>query len=129
MKAQTITTPSGEELVVLPRSDYDALVAAAEARDDEDAEDVAVYDQRKADLAAGVDARLPPEVSARMLRGESLLKALRNTRDVTQMHLAFKTGLGQGYLSDLESGRRKGTPETLKAIATALDVPAEWLVD
>ena len=77
-----------------------------------DAVDVAIYDQRKAELAAGRDARLSPEVSARMLKGESLLKALRGWRDITQMQLAFKTGLGQGYLSDLESGRRKGTPET-----------------
>ena len=128
MKTQTITSPSGDELVVLARSDYDALVAAAEARD-EDADDVAVYDLRKAELAAGLDARLPPEVSARLIKGESLLKALRNWRDVTQMHLASKTRVGQGYLSDLESGRRKGTPETLKMIAAALDVPAQWLVD
>jgi transcriptional regulator with XRE-family HTH domain len=45
------------------------------------------------------------------------------------MHLALKAGVGPGYLSDLESGRRKGTPETLKMIAAALDVPAQWLVD
>jgi hypothetical protein len=128
MKAQTITSPSGDELVVLPRSDYEALVAAAEGRD-EDADDIAIYDQRKAQLAAGLDARLPPEVSARLLKGESLLKALRNWRDVTQMQLSVKTGLGQGYLSDLESGRRKGTPETLRIIAAALDAPAQWLVD
>jgi DNA-binding XRE family transcriptional regulator len=128
MKTQTITSPSGDELVVLARSDYDALVAAAEAHD-EDADDIAVYDLRKAELAAGLDARLPPEVSARLLKGESLLKALRNWRDMTQMHLAFKAHIGQGYLSDLESGRRKGTPETLKMIAAALDVPAQWLVD
>jgi DNA-binding XRE family transcriptional regulator len=128
MKAQTITSPSGDELVVLPRSDYEALVAAAAGRD-EDAEDIAIYGRRQAELAAGVDARLPPEVSARLLKGESLLKALRNWRDETQMHLAFKTGIAQGYLSDLESGRRKGTAETLKMIAQALDVPAQWLVD
>jgi DNA-binding XRE family transcriptional regulator len=128
MKTQMITSPSGDELVVLARSDYDALVAAAEARD-EDADDIAAYDLRKAELVAGLDARLPPEVSARLLKGEGLLKSLRNWRDMTQMHLAFKTGVGQGYLSDLESGRRKGTPETLTMIAAALDVPTQWLVD
>jgi hypothetical protein len=128
MKAQTITSPSGDELVVLARSDYDALVAAA-APHDEDADDIAIYDQRKAELEAGRDARLPPEVSARLLKGESLLKALRNWRDETQMHLAFKTGIGQGYLSDLESGRRKGTPETMKMIAGALNVPPQWLLE
>ena len=127
MKAQTITTPGGEELIVLSRADYDALVAAAIAHE-EDADDVATYDARRAELAAGVDQPLPREVSVAMLRGDSLLKALRNWREITQMQLAFRTDLGQGYLSDLESGRRKGTPETLTAIANALDVPPEWLL-
>lgn len=127
MKPQTITTPAGDELVVLPRAEYDALVAAAAAHE-EDAADVAIYDARKSELARGSDARLPPEVSAAMLRGDSLLKALRKWRDLTQLHLAFKTNIAQGYLSDIESGRRKGTDETLKAIAKALDVPAEWLL-
>ena len=45
-------TPSGEELRA------------------EDADDVAIYDARKAELAAGAGV-LPPEVSAAMLRGES----------------------------------------------------------
>jgi predicted transcriptional regulator len=82
----------------------------------------------KPSLRRALTPGLPPEVSARLLKGESLLKSLRNWRDVTQMHLAFKTGLRQGYLSDLESGRRKGTPKTLKMIAAALKVPAQWLV-
>jgi len=128
MKPQTITTPAGDELVVLPRAEYDALLAAASSHA-EDADDVAIYDARKAELARGDDARLPPEVSAAMLRGDSLLKALRKWRDMTQLHLAFKTNIAQGYISDIESGRRKGTVETLTAIANALDVPAEWLVD
>jgi hypothetical protein len=50
---QIIRTPSGEELVVLTRADYDALLAAAEMH--EDLGDVAIYDARKADLAAGRD--------------------------------------------------------------------------
>lgn len=64
-----------------------------------------------------------------MLRGDSLLKAVRNWRDQTQSYIEFKTGIGQGYLSDLESGRRKGTPETLTKLAEALDVPREWFVE
>jgi hypothetical protein len=92
----------------------------------EDAEDVAIYDARKAELAAG-GVVLPPEVSAAILRGESRLKAIRNWRGETQLHLNFKTGIGQGYLSDLESGRRAGTPETIAKLAQALNVPVEWL--
>lgn len=49
---QIIRTPSGEELVVLPRADYEALLAAA-AEGDEDADDVALYDARKAELTTG----------------------------------------------------------------------------
>jgi transcriptional regulator with XRE-family HTH domain len=41
--------------------------------------------------------------------------------------LEFKTGIGQGYLSDLENGRRTGTPETVAKLAEALNVPVEWL--
>jgi hypothetical protein len=122
---QIIRTPSGEELVVLPRAEYEALLERAD-HDAEDADDLAIYDARKAELAAG-GVLLPPEVSAAILRGDSRLKAIRNWRDVTQLHLNFMTGIGQGYLSDLESGRRMGTPETIKKLAEALDVPVEWL--
>ena len=122
---QIIRTPDGEELVVLPRADYEALVERAD-NEAEDAEDVAIYDARKAELAAG-GVVLPPEVSAAILRGESRLRAIRNWRDETQLHLTFKTGIGQGYLSDLESGRRTGSPETIAKLAQALNVPVEWL--
>lgn len=128
MDPQIIKAPNGEELVVLTRAEYDALIAAAEPYD-EDADDAAIFDERMAELAAGHDARLPPEVSAAMLRGDSLLKALRNWRDITQMYLSHKTGLGQGYISDLEAGRRKGSKETLAQIAKALNVEESWLAD
>jgi len=122
---QIIRTPNGEELVVLSRAEYEALIERAN-HEAEDAEDVAIYDARKAELAAG-GVVLPPEVSAAILRGDSRLKAIRNWRGETQLHLSFKTGVAQGYLSDLESGRRSGTPETMAKLAQALNVPAEWL--
>ena len=122
---QIIRTPNGEELVVLPRAEYEALLERAD-HEAEDADDVAIYDARKAELAAG-GVVLPPEVGAAILRGESRLKAIRNWRDKTQQYLNFKTGIGQGYLSDLESGRRTGTPETIAKLARALNVPVEWL--
>jgi DNA-binding XRE family transcriptional regulator len=122
---QIIRTPGGEELVVLPRAEYEALLERADQAA-EDADDIAVYDARKAELATG-GVVLPPDVAAAILRGETRLKAIRNWRDETQLHLNFKTGISQGYLSDLESGRRKGTPETIAKLAQALNVPVEWL--
>ena len=126
MTVQFFKTPAGEEIAILPRSEYEDLIQrAAAAEADEDALDNAMYDVRKGELTS----HLPPEVSANMLRGDSLLKAVRNWRERTQSYIESKTGIGQGYLSDLESGRRKGTPETLARLADALEVPHHWFVE
>ncbi len=122
---QIIRTPSGEELVVLPRADYEALLERAD-REAEDADDIAMYDACKAALAEG-DVLLPQAVSDAILRGDSRLKAIRKWRGHTQFDLHVKTDISQGYLSDLESGRRSGTPETIAKLAQVLDVPVEWL--
>jgi predicted transcriptional regulator len=103
------------------------LIAANDI--DEDAAEAAIYDARKAELAASLDARLPPEVSAAVLSGDSLLKTLRKWKDVTQMHLSFSTGVAQGRIGDLEAGRRKGAKETLAAITKALEIDEVWLND
>jgi antitoxin component HigA of HigAB toxin-antitoxin module len=123
MEVQFVTTPSGDDLAVLPRKDYEALLERLAELEEEDA-DTALYDARK----AGINPVLPAELSTRILKGESLLKAIRNWRHMTQMQVEFKTGIAQSYLSDLESGRRKGTEETLKKLASAYDIPAEWLI-
>lgn len=130
-KVQIIRTPGGEELVVLPRADYDALVAGAQAigaDDDEDAADIAVFDERMAELRSNRDAALPAEVSQAMLRGATLVQALRKWRGVKQQDLAAKAELAQGYLSDIERGRGQGSREAREKIARALDVPRAWLV-
>jgi DNA-binding XRE family transcriptional regulator len=129
MKPQIITTPEGSELVVIPRAEYEELKIKANFADEEDDEDCALYDDRKAELASGQDTHLPPEVSAAMLRGECLLKALRNWRGVTQNQLAKQTNLAQGYISDLEAGRRKGTKETMTLIAQSLKINPQWITD
>ncbi len=123
MKVQFVTTPSGDDMAILPRKDYEELLQRL-ADFEENEEDVALYDARKAAL----NPALPPEVSERMLKGDSLLKAIRHWKDMTQMQVEFKTDVAQGYLSDLESGRRKGTDETLRKLAALYDVPSEWLI-
>ena len=72
---------------------------------------------------------LPVEVSARCRKGESLLRAVRNWQGLTQAEVAEKAGLTQGYLSDLESGKREGTAQTLRMIAKALEIDPVMLVD
>ena len=123
---QVIRSPKGEEMVVLPRADYESLVAAA-AEMDEDAADIAMYDARKEELKASTNGILPTEVSALMLGGNGRLKAIRLWRSMTQSELAATVGIGQGYLSDLEARKKTGAPETLAALAVALSVPIECI--
>jgi DNA-binding XRE family transcriptional regulator len=118
----------GAEMVLLTRAEFDALMELVEDAE-EDAELSAIYVQRMADLKAGYDVILPVEVSARCRKGESLLRAVRNWRGMTQAEVAEKTGFTQGYLSDLESGKREGTAQTLRMIAKALEIDPVMLVD
>jgi DNA-binding XRE family transcriptional regulator len=127
IRPQTIRAPSGEELVVLTRAEFDALIAAV-AEQLEDADDVAIFDERMAALRSGRDVPLPAEVSAAMLTGDSLLRALRRWKGMTQADLAERTNLAQGYISDLETRRKTGTEETLHAIAAALAIDPAWLL-
>ena len=43
------------------------------------------------------------------------------------MELASRIGTSQGFVSDLENGRRGMTEEVAGRIAEVLDVPAHWL--
>lgn len=124
---QMFKTPSGEEMVILSRQEYDDLVAAA-ADAAEDAADAAIYAARKAELVAGNDTILPAEVSAAVHRGDSRLKAIRKWRGQGQVALAGAAGIAQGHLSDIESGRRNLTPDLADRLAHLLDVPANWLM-
>jgi predicted XRE-type DNA-binding protein len=118
----------GAEMVLLTRAEFDALMQRIEDAE-ENAELVAIYDERMARLKAGISVVLPPEVSMRVLKGEGILKALRNWRGMTQAEVAEKTGFTQGYLSDLEAGKREGTAQTLRMIAQAPDIDPVMLVD
>ena len=124
---QIIHTASGEELVVMDRRDYDALMSLV-SDIDEDEDDVAMYDARKAEIVASGETPLPEAVSAAVLKGDSLLKAVRRWRGISQTAIAEKIGIGQGYLSDLESRRRAGTSDTLRRLAETLDVPVGWFL-
>ena len=124
MKVQFFTTPQGEDMAILAKADYETLLARA-AEIDEDETDIALYDARKAEQSPA----LPKDITELMLRGMSLLKAVRVSQGKTQMEVAdYRMNIGQGYLSDLESGKRKGTPETLAKLAEIYNVPKEWFL-
>jgi ribosome-binding protein aMBF1 (putative translation factor) len=119
-------TPRGE-VAILPRRDYELLVAKA-SEADEDAGTARVVARARKEIASGAPL-LPKDVVDRMANGENPVRVLREWRDVTQMYLSFKTNLSQGYISDIENGRRTGTAAALRLIASVLKVPLDLLVE
>jgi hypothetical protein len=114
------------EVAILPRKEYEALAAKA-AEADEDFGTARLVARARKEIAAGAPL-IPKVIIDRIAKGGKPLRVLREWRDVTQLYLSFKTGLRQGYISDLENGRRKGTTAALKMIADVLNVPLDLLV-
>ncbi len=124
MDVQKITTENGDRLVVLAEADYLALVRAAE--DLADSKAVAAF-RRK--LEAGEEELVPSEIVDRILNGESRIKVWREHRGLTSKALADRAGIAQGFLSQIETGRREGTIDTLLKIAAELHLAVDDLVE
>lgn len=123
MPVQFITV-GGEEIAILPRAEYEQLVAVP----DEDAGTARVVARARTALAEGREITVPMEVANRLADGENAVRVLRKWRGLGQNQLAAAAGVAQGFLSDIENGRRTGSAETLGAIARALSVPLDMLV-
>ena len=115
-KPQIIRTRSGEELVVISRRDYDSMRARLGDEEAEDAMDVRILKERAGDVA------FPLSVWDEIDASPSPVRPLRRWREFTQEELAAKAGISQGYLSEIETGKKTGDVTTLRAIAAALGV-------
>lgn len=122
-RLNAFTTPGGEEMVILSRADFDRLAAASEAL-----ADVAAYDEVKGRLAAGEDEMVPAAVVDAILAGEHPIRVWRRHRGLAVNELAEKASLSQGYLSQIETGRRQGQVDVLKRISEALAVTVDDLI-
>jgi DNA-binding XRE family transcriptional regulator len=126
-KSQIIHT-DGEDLVVIARSDYEALLARAGDAASEDAMTARIVEATDAKIARGDDVALPAAVWAAIENGEHPVRAIRKYRGLTQIEVAEKAGLRQGYIADIEAGKKTGSAASLKAIAAALGVPLDVIV-
>jgi DNA-binding XRE family transcriptional regulator len=115
-KAQIITSPSGEELVVVSRRDYEDLVDTAIAR------------KAEAALASGREELLSAHETAALLAAPAPLAFWRKKRGRTQTQLAAAIGVSQNFLSDLERGKARGDVTLYAKLARYLDVSIEDLV-
>ncbi len=115
---QTITTPNGETLVVIPLAEYEDLLDKA---------DVVAADKVKADIAAGRDELVPSEIVSRLIAGENPIKVWRSHRGMTARDLAAQADLSAPYLSEIESGKKEGSLSAMKRIAEALGLDLDDL--
>jgi DNA-binding XRE family transcriptional regulator len=118
------TTPNGE-VAILPRAEYERLKKLAdEALEDAGTARLVARAKKEASESTPL---LPKEIVDRLADGENPIRVLRKFRDYTQNDLKHAVGITQGYLSDLETGKRKGPFELHRKIARALGVPFELL--
>jgi DNA-binding XRE family transcriptional regulator len=126
-KVQFIKTEDGKELAVLPKSEYDRLATLAFG---EDAGTARIVRNARTAIATGREIVLPKPVVDRLAAGENPIRVLREWREMTQAELAVSESVGitQGYLSDLEAGKRKGPVALHQKFARALGVPIDLLL-
>lgn len=122
-KIQLIERNGKPEWAVLPYEEYLHLVEQAEML-----EDIRDYDAAKAAIERGEEELIPSEVVFAILDGENPIKVWREFRQLTQQQLAESAGISKPYLSQIETGKRRGTTEVLATIANALNVSIDELV-
>jgi DNA-binding XRE family transcriptional regulator len=119
MKHTIVITPSGEELVLLTRADFESML---------DIIDAAAHDATMAAVARGEQDLLTTEEIVAALAAPTPLAFWRAKRGLTQKQLSQAVGVSQSYVADLEAGRRKGDAALVKRLAQALRIRMEDLV-
>ena len=118
-KIQFIEKGGRREWAVVPYAIFEKLVHDAEA-----AQDLTAYREAK---AQDDGFRIPHDLLTRELAGESSVRLWREHRGLTQEALAEVAGISKPYLSQIESGKRRGSVAVLRALAQALEVPLDVL--
>ena len=112
MPPSFIITEGGEELAIMPRASYEALIDAAD-----EAQDLADVRERRGEPVMSHDLAMA------VIKGETHpVEAWRKARGLTQAQLAGKTGVRPATISDIESGKSHGRFDVMQRIAAALGV-------
>lgn len=101
----------GKPYVLVPMHEYRRLMQAANA-------------------GGAAAETLPDSVMDDLLtRVAHPVKILRKHRGMTQSDLAAQAGLSRPYLTEIETGKKQGSIDALRALAAALDVDIGLLLD
>jgi len=124
---QFIRTEAGEELVVITRADFDALLARAGDPAAEDVMTARIVERTDQALASGQDVALPESVWEEIEGGANPLAVVRKHRGLTQAKLSAAADVSQGFLSELEGGAKQPSLAVLTRLSRVLQVPGTVL--
>ncbi len=123
MSIQVIEKNGKPEWAVIP---YDEYIKIQELIEDiEDKKDIEEYFEL---LKSGEEQIIPSEVTFAILQGVNPIRAWREYKQIKVKELAKWAGITPSYLSQIETGKRTPTIDTLKAIAEALAIDVEMLI-
>ncbi len=123
MNVQLILRDGKPEWAILPYEHYQQMIEEIEML-----EDIRDYDAAKQRLEDGEEL-VPGELTFAVLDGKHPVRAWREHRQLTQEQLAQTVGISKPYLSQIESGKRKGTTDVMIAIANALELELDDIVN
>ena len=123
MSVQIIERNGQPEWAILPYDDYLELVGQAELL-----QDIRDYDSVMEALEKGEEELIPSDVVYALLDGANPIAVWRKHRGLSQHELAEAASISVPYVSQIESGKRKGSTEILARIASALRVTLDDIV-
>ena len=115
------------DTVTISRDDWETLQGELQ-----ELQDCAAVAERRAyeRLVGKENARrdyLTGDEAMRLLNGESPLKVWREKRGLSQRALATAAAIANGYLAEIESGRKPGSDDARRKLAAVLQVATEEL--
>lgn len=123
MNIQIIEKNGKPEWAVIPYNEYQKLQEALD-----DAEDIKDIENNLKSIQEGAEITVPGEVTFAVIDGNTPIRAWREYKKIKMNELAKKVGISSAYLSQIETGKRNPTVDTLKAIAKELNIEVEMLL-
>ncbi|MGI9415501.1 MAG: helix-turn-helix transcriptional regulator [Hyphomicrobiales bacterium] len=118
--ARNAGTGKDKDVVIIPKTEYDALVERLENLE-------ALMASRASPNWAGDG--VPRAVAYRLAQGENAIRVWRQYRGMVQAELARKVGISRTYLTQIELGDRRLSVDLLQRIASGLEVTPHDLVE
>ncbi|TCL91267.1 helix-turn-helix protein [Rhizobium sp. PP-WC-2G-219] len=109
------TVIDGKAFVLVPEDEFEDMIDTIEAN------------RIMARINAGEET-WPAELVYELFETDSRIRTFREYRGLTVSDLAAAAGISQPYLSEIEGGKKTGSVDVLKRIATALNVDLDDLV-